>query len=114
MNQKPAVEQIDERLTTLLQIEQRLEAQLKQAEFDGRAQVAAARVALDRARADGLLAVEALAAEELRVDTAAHEASLGVIEVERRAALEALSTPTAQHLERLARKALARAIGGAS
>ncbi len=108
MTREPAPQQIDERLTTLLAIEQRLEARFREAEAEGQAQVDRARVALQQARDGGLRAVEALAAAEARAETTAHEVALRAIEAERNDALTKLSAITDAEVDRLARKALTR------
>lgn len=113
MTQKPPAQRIDERLTTLLEIEQQLEARFREAEAVGRAKIEAARAALAKARHEGLAAVDEISSEEERADAAAHEAALRAIEEERNAALTKLTSVTGAELDRLARAALARVIAPA-
>ncbi|MFZ5439954.1 MAG: hypothetical protein ACOZQL_08085 [Myxococcota bacterium] len=112
MDHQAPAQQVDERLTTLLAIEQRLESRFKEAEVEARARVEAARAEVERAREAGLREVEAQAAEEARADTVAHELALQRLEAERNAALTTLAAVQGERLDELARRAVARAVGG--
>jgi hypothetical protein len=108
MAQNPAAVPLDTRLTTLLEIEQRLEAEFREAERVARAQVEAAHEALRQARDAGLRAAEAAWTEEVRADTEVHQATLRGIEAERVAGLEALRASGDADLDALAGQVLAR------
>lgn len=111
MAHQPLPPPVDERLTTLLEIEQRLEARFKEAETEARTRVEVARAAVERARQAGLEELEAQAAAEARDDAAAHELALRRVEEERNAALTRLTTVSDEQVDALARRAVARAVG---
>lgn len=101
---------IDERLASLLETEQRLEARLREAEVAAAARLKTAREALLHAEEEALAALDEQVAKEEQEDAAAHEAALRAIEAERNAALTRLGSVTDDEIDRLARKVLARII----
>jgi CHASE3 domain sensor protein len=115
MAQQSGPDPIDDRLAALLETEQRLEARSRDAESACRAKLEAAQGLVLQAREAGLEALEAAANAEARGDAAAHEAALRAIAEERSGWLAKLSTISDEQLDRLARKALERALatGGA-
>lgn len=114
MAHPPVPERIDERLAALLETEQRLEARYRDAEAACRAKLEQARATVVQARDAGLQSVAAVVLEEERQELAAHEAALRALADERALWLSKLSALTEEQLDRLARKALARAIATGS
>jgi hypothetical protein len=110
MTERSKEPQFDERLSSLLEFEQQLEARFRAAEGAARAQLDAARATLERAREEGGREAEALLAEHDRADLAAHQAALDAVEAERRAALARLAALDAAAVDRLARRVLERVI----
>ena len=115
MAQQPAPERIDDRLAALLETEQRLEAKYREAESASRGKLEAAHAEVARAKDAALAAVGTTALEEERLDLAAHDAALLAITTEHANWLATLSSVPDEQIDRLARKALARALatGGA-
>ena len=115
MAQPPAPERIDDRLTALLETEQRLEAKHREAESTSLRKLEAARAEVSRAKEAALAAVGATALEEELLDLAAHDAALRAVTEEHVGWLAKLSAVSDEQIDRLARKALARAFstGGA-
>lgn len=115
MAQQPPPERIDERLTALLETEQRLETRFREAESVCRGRLEAAHAEVARAKDAALAAVGTAALEEERSDLAAHDAALRAVTEEHVGWLAKLSAVSDDEIDRLARKALARALatGGA-
>jgi membrane protein involved in colicin uptake len=97
---------IDERLARLLEVERRVEAQVRAAEQEARARVAAARAAVRRADDDGREALEAAWALEDAEARARHAETMRRLEAEGEASLAGLATPSPERIERLAWRAL--------
>ncbi|MDP3231843.1 MAG: hypothetical protein Q8S33_03215 [Myxococcales bacterium] len=110
MAQQPAPERIDDRLAALLETEQRLEARYREAESASRGKLEAAHAEVARARDAALAAVGTTALEEERSDLAAHDAALRAVTEEHVGWLAKLSAVSDEQIDRLARKALARAV----
>ena len=107
MRQKPT-EPLDDRLTSLLSTEQRLEAKSLDAERSAKALVEAARQTLGRAQAEALAELEAEAATEERAALEAHTRALEAIETERTAALTRLGATSDSLIDELCSLVLAR------
>lgn len=113
MPKHPApAERLDERLGVLLDVEQRLARQVAEAEGEARRRVA-------EARADGERVAEAArqreaeqAALDERAVRQAHASALDTLAAEHQRTLTRLRAVTDGAIERLARQALARAVGG--
>jgi len=105
---------MDERLATLLRVEQQLEARVREREAAATAGLEAARAALKAARAGPLPGLEEAAAAEAAEDEAAHAAALAGVEAERRAALATFEQIDDARIDALARRALDRVLGGGS
>ena len=103
---------VDERLETLLQIEQRLESRVRDAEEDARRRIAVAGAEAARvgdAESDALR--EAMQREE-ESDRARLLEELARVEAESAAAVERASRLSEGDVERLARGVYARVVGG--
>lgn len=114
MAQQSGPDPVDHRLAALLETEQRLEARYRDAESECRAKLEAARAGVLQAREAGLEAVEAAASAEAQADAAAHETALRAIAEERAGWLAKLSAVSDAQVDRLARKALERALATGS
>lgn len=101
---------IDDRLSRLLGVEERLEARVQEAERASRQAVAAAREQLAEAREKERAGFEATAQAEERADREAHHLELEAIARANAAELEALRSVSEDVVERLARRAVAEAI----
>jgi len=102
---------LDERLGELLGVERRLEAQVRQAKAEAAQRVADARADGERARAEARRHEAERAKAEAEEDRAAHAAALERLEAEHRAVMAWLAGVPDALVERLARRALARAAG---
>lgn len=107
MRQTPT-EPLDDRLTSLLSTEQRLEARSLEAERSAKALVEAARQTLGRAQADAMAELELEAAAEERAALDAHTRALEAIETERTAALTRLGATAPSLIDELCSLVLAR------
>ncbi|MBL8917659.1 MAG: hypothetical protein JNJ54_02270 [Myxococcaceae bacterium] len=97
---------IDERLASLLETEQRLEARQREAEVAAISRLKTAREALLHAEEEALQALDEQVATEEQEDAAVHEAALRAIEAERNAALTRLTGVSDDEVDRLARRVL--------
>ncbi len=107
MRQTPTAP-LDDRLTSLLSTEQRLEAKSLEAERSAKAQIEAARQSLERAQTEAMAELEAEAAAEERAALEAHAQALQAIEAERAAALTRLGATSPALIDELCSLVLAR------
>ena len=112
MAKQPTEHRMDERLAVLLEVEQKLEARVQQREAATREKLEAARAALLAAQEGKSLDLEEAAEAEARADEAAHAAALAVVTSEQQAALARFENVSDEVVEQLARRVLARAVGG--
>lgn len=111
MAKQPTEHRMDERLVVLLEVEQKLEVRVQQREAAARQKLEAARAALLAVQEGKNLDLEEAAEAEARADQTAHATALAVIAAEHRAVLATFEQVTDEVVERLARRALARAVG---
>jgi len=102
----------DERLRHLLDVEQRLQELVREAEEEGRRRVAAARAAGDRRLEAARAAAARADAEQARSERIDHERELASIETAHQAALAAIAAVSDDRVDVLARWALERVITG--
>ena len=103
---------MDERLAALLDVEQRLEATARQRELAAREKVETARAALQVATSGVDPELERLAELEARADEVAHASAMIELASAHRAALATFEQVSDERIDRLARHALRRAVGG--
>ncbi|MCC7380292.1 MAG: hypothetical protein IT384_00570 [Deltaproteobacteria bacterium] len=111
MTRKTSEQPIDQRLERLLEIEHRLEETIRVAEAEAAARVASARADVDAARQREATALEVATLEQERADLETHAAALERIAADSAAAQKTLTAIPDAVIERLAREAIARAIG---
>jgi hypothetical protein len=114
MTHKPPAPRIDERLERLLEVERQIERRIRAAEAAGRERVARAREVFERSDGHRAAALEKQAKEQERADLEAHAATLANIAAEADVRTRALDAVPDETVDRLARRALAIAIGGRS
>lgn len=114
MGRTPADLAPDERLRQLLDLDERLQQRIRQAETDRSRRLADARANSERARAAAR--ADAARAEEAErgADEAAHRDALSAIEAAHQAALRTLTEVPEEEIDRLARRALDCALDSAS
>jgi len=100
----------DERLRELLDVEERLQQQVRMARVDAARRVGAERDERARRLADAHASIDRADEAQARRDRLAHEKALAELEVRHRAALEAITGITGARIDELARRAIDRAI----
>lgn len=106
------VDRVDERLTELLAVERRLEAQVQKASEEARRQVEAAQAAAADARERRQAELEEAAASEEQADLEVHRRKLSQIAAEGEARVAASKSVTGERIEQLARSVLDRLLEG--
>jgi hypothetical protein len=111
MPDHPTGPDADRRLTTLLEVEQHLERRMREREARAAERIAAAREALAAARTS-IPDVSDEDRASAAADEAAHRAAVDAITAESEVAIAAVARVSDEVIDVLARRALARALGG--
>jgi vacuolar-type H+-ATPase subunit H len=96
----------DERLRQLLDLDERLQQRIRQAETDRSRRLADARANSERVRAAARAEAARAEQEEREADEAAHRDALSAIEAAHQAVLRTLTEVPEEEIDRLARRAL--------
>jgi hypothetical protein len=110
MAERPADDSADEGLLELLAVEQRLQRQVQAARDDARRLIVDAQARCERRVAEARDDAERADTERARTEAIAHEQALSDIDATNRAVLADIARISDEHIDQLARWALAQAI----